>query len=69
VLDPGASGRPIAGSARVMTRGMEAWHPNPSFFFNRCGGPLLDVGPYYVTAMVNLLGPVEAVAAMAGRGF
>jgi predicted dehydrogenase len=69
LLDPGALGRPIAGSARVMTRGMEAWHPNPDFFFKRGGGPVLDVGPYYVTAMVNLLGPVEAVAAMAGRGF
>jgi predicted dehydrogenase len=69
LLDQGAIGRPIAGSARVMTRGMGAWHPNPAFFFKRGGGPVLDVGPYYVTAMVNLLGPVEAVAAMAGRGF
>ena len=69
LLDQGAIGRPIAGSARVMTRGMEAWHPNPDFFFKRGGGPVLDVGPYYVTALANLLGPVEAVAAMAGRGF
>ena len=69
LLDQGAIGRPIAGTARVMTRGMEIWHPNPAFFFKRGGGPVLDVGPYYITALVNLLGPVEAVAAMAGRGF
>jgi predicted dehydrogenase len=69
LLDQGVIGRPIAGTARVMTRGMEAWHPNPSFFFKRGGGPVLDVGPYYATALVNLLGPVEAVAAMAGCGF
>jgi predicted dehydrogenase len=69
LVDQGRIGKPIGGSARIMGHGMESWHPNPAFFFKPGGGPILDVGPYYVTAMVNLLGPVEAVAAMGTRGF
>ena len=48
---------------------MEHWHPNPAFFFQHGGGPLLDIGPYYVTALVNLIGPVRRVTAFGGRGF
>jgi predicted dehydrogenase len=48
---------------------MEHWHPNPGFFFQPGAGPMLDLGPYYVTALVNLLGPVKTVAAMASAGF
>jgi predicted dehydrogenase len=62
-IDAGRIGRPIAGSAFFATHGMEHWHPNPEFFFKRGGGPMLDVGPYYVTQLVNLLGPVVRVAA------
>jgi predicted dehydrogenase len=47
---------------------MEHWHPNPEFFFKRGGGPIHDVGPYYVTQLVNLLGPVTRVAAQASIG-
>jgi predicted dehydrogenase len=47
---------------------MEHWHPNPEFFFKRGGGPVLDIGPYYVTQLVNVLGPVERVAAQATMG-
>lgn len=68
LVDDGAIGRPIGGSARFLTHGMEHWHPNPSFFFKPGGGPLLDIGPYYLTAMINLLGPVSAVTAHATRG-
>ena len=43
-----------------MSRGMEHWHPNPTFFFQPGGGPVLDMGPYYITELVQLLGPVQA---------
>jgi len=68
-LDAGRIGRPIAGSAFFATHGMEHWHPNPEFFFKRGGGPMLDIGPYYVTQLVNLRGPVERVAAQATTGY
>src|SRR5262245_58842677 len=64
-IDGGRIGRPIAGAAAVLSHGMEDWHPNPEFFFKRGGGPIHDIGPYYVTQLVNLLGPVVRVAAQA----
>ncbi|MCB1489962.1 MAG: gfo/Idh/MocA family oxidoreductase, partial [Bauldia sp.] len=48
---------------------MEHWHPNPTFFYRPGAGPMFDIGPYYLTTLVNLLGPVKSVAAMAGKGF
>ena len=68
LVDAGAIGMPITGTAFMMGRGMEHWHPNPSFYYQPGGGPALDMGPYYVTMLVNLLGPVRRVAAMASRG-
>lgn len=68
-IDQGRIGRVVAGSAAVLSHGMEHWHPNPRFFFERGGGPVLDIGPYYVTQLVNLLGPVASVTAVTGRGF
>jgi predicted dehydrogenase len=62
-LDAGRIGRPVAGAAAVLSHGMEHWHPSPEFFFKRGGGPIHDIGPYYVTQLVNLLGPVTRVAA------
>src|SRR5919109_1151818 len=64
-IDAGRIGRPVAGAAAVLSHGMEHWHPNPEFFYKRGGGPIHDVGPYYVTQLVNLLGPVARVAAQA----
>ena len=64
-IDGGRIGRPIAGAAAVLSHGMEHWHPNPEFFFKRGGGPIHDIGPYYVTQLVNLLGPVTRVTAQA----
>jgi len=52
----------------VLSHGMEHWHPNPAFFYQRGGGPLLDLGPYYVTQLVNFLGPVRSVTAVASIG-
>ncbi|MEO3434661.1 Gfo/Idh/MocA family oxidoreductase [Inquilinus sp. CAU 1745] len=69
LLDDGVIGRPVGGAVCVMSRGMEHWHPNPEFFFKRGGGPMLDVGPYYVTELVNLYGPVRRVVASASAAF
>ena len=68
LIDEGAIGRPVAGTAFMLGRGMEHWHPNPQFYYQPGGGPVLDMGPYYLTMLVNLLGPVARVMAMTGRG-
>ncbi|MFB9983675.1 Gfo/Idh/MocA family protein [Mesorhizobium kowhaii] len=68
LMDAGAIGRPVTGTAFMMGRGMEHWHPNPQFYYQPGGGPVFDMGPYYLTMLVNLLGPVERVMAMATRG-
>jgi predicted dehydrogenase len=66
LVDRGLIGRPLTASAMFMTAGPETWHHHPTFFYQAGGGPLFDVGPYYLTALVNLLGPVASVTA-AGR--
>ena len=69
VLDEGQVGEIVGGTCHVMSHGMEAWHPNPDFFFQPGGGPILDLGPYYVSNLVQLVGPVKAVTAMASTSF
>lgn len=64
-IDDGRTGRIVAGSAAVMSHGMEHWHPNPGFFFQPGGGPMLDLGPYYIATLIHLIGPVRRVAALA----
>ncbi len=61
LIDDGAIGEPIAANAFMLCRGHETWHPSPEFFYESGGGPMLDMGPYYVTALVNLIGPVQRV--------
>jgi predicted dehydrogenase len=61
----GAIGVPVAVSAAMLVGGADAWHPSPEQFFQDGAGPLLDMGPYYLTAIVTLLGPVRAVAGFA----
>ena len=68
LIDAGAIGRPVAGTAFMMSHGVEAWHPNPAFYYHLGGGPLYDMGPYYLTALVHALGPVRRVAAITTRG-
>ncbi len=68
MIDQGQVGRILAGSAFLMSRGMEHWHPDPEFFFKPGGGPILDLGPYYIGALVNLLGPVAKVHALSSIG-
>ena len=69
LIDDGWIGRPVAAVAFMMGHGPEAWHPNPEFFYQFGAGPMLDVGPYYITALVNLLGPVRRVTASAQVSF
>ncbi|MEO4044404.1 Gfo/Idh/MocA family oxidoreductase [Hoeflea sp. CAU 1731] len=64
LIDSGAIGKITGGTAFVMNHGMEHWHPNPDFFYQKGGGPILDIGPYYITDLVQLIGPVEKVAAL-----
>jgi predicted dehydrogenase len=69
VVDDGWIGRVTSGTAFMMGRGPEGWHPNPGFFYQRGGGPMFDMGPYYLTALVHLLGPVARVAAITSQAF
>ncbi|WDR03606.1 Gfo/Idh/MocA family oxidoreductase [Devosia algicola] len=63
IIDSGKLGKIMSGTTHVMSRGMEHWHPNPDFFFQVGAGPVLDIGPYYVTDLIHLLGPVKRVTA------
>ena len=69
LLDDGVIGRPVAASAFVLCHGHEHWHPAPAFYYQRGGGPMFDLGPYYLTALVNLLGPVARVTGSAQSSF
>ena len=69
LLDRGAIGEPTGVVAFAPTHGVERHHPNPDFYYARGGGPLLDLGPYYLAAMVFALGPVRRVAGMSRRTF
>ncbi|MEV4580210.1 Gfo/Idh/MocA family oxidoreductase [Nonomuraea jabiensis] len=66
-IDDGLIGKPIAATATMMTPGHERWHPNPDFYYVPGGGPLLDMGPYYISSLVTLLGPVASVIGAASR--
>jgi predicted dehydrogenase len=66
-VDSGRIGRVTSGTCHVMSPGMEMWHPNPDFFFLPGAGPVLDLGPYYVANLINLIGPVKRVAALASK--
>jgi len=65
LIDEGAIGRPVAFTAFMMCPGHESWHPNPQFYYEAGGGPMFDMGPYYLTALLNLLGPAKRVMGMA----
>ena len=67
LLDSGRIGRPVGAAANWWAPGHEAWHPSPEFYYQAGGGPLLDMGPYYLTTLVSLFGPVTAVAGAATR--
>lgn len=66
-IDEGLIGRPVSATAFFTCPGHERWHPSPAFYYQPGGGPMLDMGPYYLTALVNLLGPIERVSGMTGK--
>lgn len=61
LIDAGAIGDPVSAVAFLQGPGHESWHPNPDFYYQPGGGPMFDMGPYYLTALVHLLGPVRRV--------
>jgi predicted dehydrogenase len=69
LLDAGAIGTPVAATGMLLLSGHERWHPNPDFYYLPGGGPMFDMGPYYLTALLSLLGPVERVAASASASY
>lgn len=69
LIDDGIIGKPIAATANMLGNGPEGWHPNPEFFYQVGGGPLFDMGPYYLTSLVTMLGPIKSVSASATAGF
>jgi len=69
LIDDGCIGTPVAASAFMVCRGHETWHPDPEFYYKYGGGPMLDMGPYYITALVNLLGPVQSLTGMSGISY
>jgi predicted dehydrogenase len=68
-LDEGMIGEPVAVQAFMLSSGPESWHPSPEFFFKPGGGPMLDMGPYYLTALVNLLGPIRRTTGVSRASF
>jgi len=62
LIDDGWIGTPVAATAFMISHGHEHWHPSPEFYYQRGGGPMFDMGPYYLTALVSLLGPVRRVS-------
>lgn len=64
LIDAGVAGSIIGGTAFFAAPGHEYWHPNPQFYYDIGGGPMLDMGPYHITELVNLLGPVARVQAL-----
>lgn len=69
LIDDGTIGDIVGASAFVVSHGHESFHPNPDFFYQPGGGPLLDIGPYYMAALLSLLGPATRCSAMARRTF
>jgi predicted dehydrogenase len=61
LIDAGEIGRPFAATAFFASHGHESWHPDPAFYYQRGGGPMFDMGPYYLTCLVALLGPIQRV--------
>lgn len=69
LIDKGTIGSPVAATAFMAVEGPERWHPDPAFLYELGAGPLMDMGPYYLTALIVLLGPIRSVTAMAKAAF
>ncbi|MCA1319674.1 Gfo/Idh/MocA family oxidoreductase [Bacillus tianshenii] len=69
LIDDGWIGQPVAATGFMLGAGPEGWHPNPDFYYQKGGGPMFDMGPYYITAMIHLLGPIKRVTGSAQISF
>lgn len=69
LLEEGWIGKPVAACAYMMNHGHEHWHPNPEFYYKEGAGPMFDMGPYYLTALVHLLGPVKRLSGLTKTTF
>ena len=69
VIDDGLIGSPVAATAFMVGRGHETWHPDPKFYYKPGGGPLFDMGPYYLTALITLMGPIKRISGSAQKTF
>ncbi|MDR1703580.1 MAG: Gfo/Idh/MocA family oxidoreductase [Clostridiales bacterium] len=69
IIDAGLIGRLIGADCAMICRGHETWHPDPEFYYTRGGGPMMDMGPYYISALLNLLGRAKSVTGVTRRGF
>ncbi len=69
LLDEGVIGTPVSVTGVMLASGPEAFHPNPEFLYQKGAGPLFDMGPYYIAALISLFGPVSRVAGLARRTF
>ncbi|GAF15213.1 dehydrogenase [Bacillus sp. JCM 19045] len=69
LIEDGWIGRPVAANGFMMSHGPESWHPNPEFFYKVGAGPLFDMGPYYLTALISILGPIRRLTSSTGKAF
>lgn len=69
LIDDGFIGEVVGAEARMVCHGHESWHPAPEFYYQYGGGPMMDMGPYYITALVNLMGAVKGLSGMTGKSF
>ena len=69
LIDDGVIGDIIGANVSMICHGHETWHPDPAFYYKRGGGPMMDMGPYYVTALVNLLGEAKGLIGMTKKSF
>lgn len=69
IIESGFIGKPIGAAAFMICHGHESWHPAPEFYYQNGGGPMMDMGPYYMTALVNLMGSVRGVTGITRKSF
>jgi predicted dehydrogenase len=69
LIEQGIIGEPVAAVAFMAGHGPESWHPDPAFFYRKGAGPMFDMGPYYLTTLVSMLGPVSRISGVARKSF
>lgn len=69
LIKDGWIGKPIAATAFMCCHGHESWHPDPEFYYQKGGGPIFDMGPYYLTALISMIGPVKTVSSINKKTF